>query len=331
MQKTLSIVMGIIISIFMFSSCDKKNPTAGKKLVTVAYIKITPAIFSLKNSEAQQLICIATYTDSSTLDVGSWAIWSTSSGSAGSISSDGLFTASGNSSGTEIVTAKYDGQEKTAKVVVLEMGTVTDIDGNVYETVKIGNQWWMAENLKVTHYRNGDEIVAETNDADWARLTVGAYCYNDNDPINATIYGCLYNWIAVNDSSIIAPEGWHVSTDAEWKELEMFLGLDKYEVNDIYGRGTNEGGKLKATGLEYWVIPNAGATNETGFSALPGGSRDHDGSFGMLGMVAYFWTTTSRNNDDNAAWIHYVHWSGSTVGREPSGKVKGHSVRCVRD
>ena len=149
------------------------------------------------------------------------------------------------------------------------MGNVTDIDGNVYQTVKIGDQWWMAENLKVIHYQNGDGITKLPNNTVWSTYGEGAYCNYDNNDSNADIYGSLYNWYAVNDSRNIAPDGWHVPTDEEWKELEMFLGMSQSEANGTGWRGTDEGSKLKAT--SGWSGFNG--TNESGFSALPGGSR----------------------------------------------------------
>jgi len=151
-----------------------------------------------------------------------------------------------------------------------DITTVTDIDGNVYKTVKIGDQWWMAENLKVRHYRNGDPIPHEINNVEWIMLTTGAYCYYDNDSSHAADYGALYNWYTVSDFRNIAPEGWHVPTDEEWKELEMALGISQEYADSTEWRGTNEGGKLKETGTTHWNSPNEGATNESGFTARAG-------------------------------------------------------------
>ncbi|MBT5269507.1 MAG: hypothetical protein HOL70_08685, partial [Candidatus Marinimicrobia bacterium] len=112
--------------------------------------------------------------------------------------------------------------------------TVTDIDGNVYETVKIGDQIWMAENLKVTHYRDGSAITQVTDNTAWSNLSTEAYCIYDNNASNEVdTYGALYNWYAVSDGRNIAPEGWHVPTDAEWKELEMYLGMSQPDVDDV--------------------------------------------------------------------------------------------------
>jgi len=212
--------------------------------------------------------------------------------------------------------------------ITLETGTVTDIDGNVYQTVKIGNQWWMSENLKVTHYRNGDAIPNVTDATEWSNLITGAYCNYGNDVNNATTYGRLYNWYAVNDSRNIAPEGWHVSSDAEWKTLEMYLGMSQSEADDIGWRGTDEGGKLKETGTIHWNSPNTGATNENGFSALPGGFR-LNGTCDGMGFFAYFWSSSEYLSD--GAWNRNLHYGSSVISRRSGSKQYGFSVRCVRD
>lgn len=216
-------------------------------------------------------------------------------------------------------------------VIVPETGTVTDIDGNVYKTVKIGNQWWMAENLKVKHYRNGEKIFNETRNSDWSKLTIGAYCNYDNDANNLATYGSFYNWYAIIDSRIIAPEGWHVPTDDEWKELEMYLGMSRTMANNIITRGTEEGGKLKETGTIHWSNPNTGATNESGFSALPGGSRRDDGSFIDLGNFAFFWSASYSFYNYDLAMLRALSCYHSAVYRNNFPKDFGFSVRCVRD
>ena len=198
-------------------------------------------------------------------------------------------------------------------------GTVTDYDGNVYPTIKIGGQWWMAENLKVTHYRNGDPIPYVTDNSTWAGLTTGAYCtYNDNKRIVAA-YGGLYNWYAVADSRNIAPAGWHVPTDAEWQTLVDYLG--GYSV---------AGGKMKEAGTTHWRSPNTGATNESGFSALPGGFRDYNnGLFGYMGDYAIFWSSTAHFS--YSAWDFYLHYNDAQGLFFYNDRHYGFSVRCVRD
>lgn len=211
----------------------------------------------------------------------------------------------------------------------VESGTVTDIDGNVYHTVKIGNQWWMAENLKVKKYRNGDAIQNVTDAGTWSGLTTGAHCNYDNSEANAVTYGRLYNWYAVNDSRNIAPEGWHVPSDAEWKQLEMHLGMSQSEADAPGWRGTNEGGKLKEKGTAHWNSPNTGASDDYGFTALPGGYRLDDGNFYVLGNVAHFWSSTE--NSTSSAWFRYLYYDSASISRYSLNKQVGFSVRCVRD
>jgi uncharacterized protein (TIGR02145 family) len=209
-------------------------------------------------------------------------------------------------------------------------GTVTDIDGNVYQTVTVGGQEWMAENLKVTHYLNGDSIPNVTNGTTWIGLTTGAFCEYDNDVNNVATYGRLYNWFAVSDSRNIAPAGWHVASDAEWKQLEMTLGMSQAQADSIDWRGTTEGGKLKEAGTTHWSTPNTGATNESSFSALPGGYRYlGDGSYDLVGYSAYFWSSTEYVS--GTAWSRRLSYYYSDLGRNGYYKGFGFSVRCVND
>lgn len=214
-------------------------------------------------------------------------------------------------------------------VVQPQTGTVEDIDGNTYITVKIGSQWWMAENLKVTRYRNGDSIPNLKEDSTWANplLNTGAYCILNNDSSFKDIYGILYNWYAVNDERDIAPIGWHIPTDDEWKELEMYLGMSKNDT-DVRGeyRGTNEGSKLKQTDPRHLY---SNATNETGFSALLGGARYHAyGSFYNVGYEVSFWSATELLDE---AWYRALHRSCSGIFRSHEYKRSGFSIRCIKD
>jgi len=197
-------------------------------------------------------------------------------------------------------------------------GTVSDIDGNVYNTVKIGSQWWMAENLKVTCYRNGDSIPAVIGSPDWANLTSGAMCSYENDDNNIPVYGLLYNWFALNDIRGFAPDGWHVPSDEEWQILTEYLG----------GRGY-AGGLLKEEGPAHWDSPNIDAVNFSGFSALAGGYRYDDGDFRHIGVNADFWTSTEY--DSSRAWARELNSYNSIVDRGAAGKNAGFSVRCIRD
>jgi len=199
-----------------------------------------------------------------------------------------------------------------------KMKKVIDVDGNKYKTVKIGKQVWMAENLKVTHYRNGDPISNITINRNWEKLKTGAYCNYNNDESYVPVYGRLYNWYAVNDVRGLAPEGWHVPTDEEWRTLVDYLGGNLIA-----------GDKLKETGTERWSSPNTGATNESGFSGLPGGYRYYDGTFYYLGSYAYFWSASSYLG--GYAWSRRLVYDCSDVRRYYSGMRGGFSVRCVRD
>ncbi|MCX6159142.1 MAG: fibrobacter succinogenes major paralogous domain-containing protein [Ignavibacteriae bacterium] len=160
----------------------------------------------------------------------------------------------------------------------------TDIDGNVYKTVKIGNQEWMAENLNVGHYRNGDVIPQVQDDNEWENLRTGAWCYYENEKSNGKTYGKLYNWYAVNDPRGLAPEGWHIPSDVEWNIIIDYLG-----------GGDVAGGKMKAK--TKWESPNTGATNESGFTGLPGGLRGYDGIFYYIGKTADFWSSSEESNE----------------------------------
>jgi uncharacterized protein (TIGR02145 family) len=207
--------------------------------------------------------------------------------------------------------------------------TATDIEGNIYQTVKIGNQCWMVENLKTSHYRNGELIHNEIDDNNWSYLSVSAYCdYQNAESFSAT-YGKLYNWFAINDSRNIAPEGWHIPSDEEWKILEMYLGMSEVDANKISWRGTVEGGSLKEIGTIHWLSPNTGATNSSGFTAIPGGTRNDYGSFSRMGRDAAFWSSTSF--DQTTAWMRYLGEENSDIYRFHITKTLGYSVRCIKD
>jgi uncharacterized protein (TIGR02145 family) len=168
-----------------------------------------------------------------------------------------------------------------------------------------------------------------TDPTEWSGLSTGAYCEYDNNPANVSTYGRLYNWYAVDDSRGLAPDGWHVPSDDEWKQLEMYLGMSQIEADAIGSRGTDECGKLKEAGTTHWNSPNTGATNESSFSALPGGDRHYDGYFSGMGNSATFWSSTGY--DGYTAWYRHLHYSISQVGRNFTIKRHGFSVRCVRD
>ncbi|ASQ90700.1 hypothetical protein CHL67_06965 [Prosthecochloris sp. GSB1] len=213
----------------------------------------------------------------------------------------------------------------------VDAGTVTDVDGNVYKAVKIGDQIWMAENLVVKHYRNGDPIPEVRELDEWVALESGAWSVQENAPEHGKLFGKLYNWYAVNDPRGLAPQGWRVPTEEDWRKLEQHLGMNPEELDGVEFRGKEEnvGGKLKETGSEHWDKPNTGATNETGFAARAGGYRDNDGPFNFFGKYAAFWTATGAEN--GRVWFRGMTTTDQGVYRFSFNQKCGFSVRCVRD
>jgi uncharacterized protein (TIGR02145 family) len=195
--------------------------------------------------------------------------------------------------------------------------TVRDIDGNIYKTVNIGSQTWMAENLKTTLYNDGEPIPIVTDDFAWDTYATGIFCYYENEYSNKYLYGALYNWYAVKTGKL-CPDGWYVPTDPEWTILTDFLGGE-----------SGAGGRLKETGTIHWNSPNAGATNESGFTALPGGYRHYDGGFYSIGSDGMWWSATE--SPGNFAYYRYL-FSGAQNMRSYDGSQRnGYSVRCLRD
>jgi uncharacterized protein (TIGR02145 family) len=241
--------------------------------------------------------------------------------------------------------------------------TVTDIDGNEYKTVKIGNQVWMAENLKVTNYNNGDPIPTGFNDEEWANLAQGAYCYYNDDHQNINIYGNLYNGYAVDDPRGIAPKGLHVASDNEWMELEMFLGMNYNETREIEMRGGQNGEGLKLITPINWDFDSYPIndappfpTNNTGFSIQPSGHRQilpdsltnlfFNTNYDRLGLETLFWCNDKNNkgykprysNDKNNKGYKptrlFANHSGyyiSAITRRNIHAGAGLSIRCIKD
>jgi len=198
----------------------------------------------------------------------------------------------------------------------LVSGIISDIDGNVYNTVLIGDQEWMAENLKTTRYADGTLIPNVTNNADWSFQNTGAWCYYNNIVSNGAIYGKLYNWHAVANQDNVCPAGWHVPSLDEWETLIDYLG------------GTEiAGGKMKS--ISSWVAPNLGATNLSGFSGLPGGYRNNSGGFAGTNFTGNWWSSVEFNS--NRGNYFSVTYNYTSADRGDQQKVFGLSVRCVRD
>lgn len=194
--------------------------------------------------------------------------------------------------------------------------TVTDVDGNVYKTVRIGTQLWITENLRTTRYNDSTAINTGLSDADWRITTTGAFAIYDGSSTNNDTYGKLYNWYAAS-SGKLAPKGWHIPSRAEWETLVENLG------------GTSvAGGKLKSTS-SLWMAPNTGATNSSGFSALPSGWKSNSGGYSLIGESAYWWASTPRNTTQG----DYLRVDNNLVGSAVNGATNqfGYAVRCLKD
>lgn len=200
----------------------------------------------------------------------------------------------------------------------LNYNSLSDQNGNVYATIQIGAQVWMAENLGATTYANGDPIPNVTNSTQWTGLTTGAWSYYNVNSSYDNPYGKLYNWYAVADPRNVCPMGWHVPTDAEWTVLTTFLGGQSVA-----------GDKMRSSGYQYWTFPNTGATNESGFSGLPGGMRNALGSSTGLNTRGYWWSSTELNAF--TAFGRDLLYSNPNLYQDVPSKEQGNSVRCIMD
>jgi uncharacterized protein (TIGR02145 family) len=200
--------------------------------------------------------------------------------------------------------------------------TVSDVDNNTYATVQIGTQCWTQSNLKVTKYRNGDNIPTGLSNAQWSSTTSGAYAIYNNDPVNDGFYGKLYNHYAVTDSRGLCPTGWHVPSDGEWTTLTDFLGGESVA-----------GGAMKSTATQPtpggWSVPNTGASNSSGFTGLPGGGRDSGGGFYYLGDYGGWWSSSDAGS--GYAWNRLLNYFSADAYRDYNNHRYGFSVRCVKD
>ena len=196
---------------------------------------------------------------------------------------------------------------------------VDERDGQVYKCVTIGDQVWMAENLRATAYNDGKAIPLVTDNSAWVGLSTPAYCWYNNDQSQyAATYGALYKWYTVNTGKL-CPTGWHVPSDVEWTALTDYLG-----------GASVAGGALKEEGTAHWRSPNTGATNSSGFTAVPGGLRNgYSGTFFSMGYFGYWWSSTAYGDD--GAWCWGLGYDRAGVGRYGSFERHGFSVRCLRD
>ena len=215
----------------------------------------------------------------------------------------------------------WKGNDITQKVELEAAILETEVEP-VISSVMIGDQEWQTKNLDVGRFRNGDPIPQAISAEEWkaaGEREEPAWCFYDNETENGKIYGKLYNWYAVNDERGLAPEGWHIPNDEEWRTLTDYLGGDEVA-----------GGKMKSTGTAYWQSSNEGVNNESAFSALPGGIRNYYGSLSKLGGYAFFWSATEFDNF-NARYFLLSSNLSFVVRINGISKSVGASVRCLRD
>ncbi len=243
-----------------------------------------------------------------------------------------------------------DGVTKPADI---ETGTVEDIDGNIYKTVVLGEQEWMAENLRTTRYADGTEIITGLSNIEWRNTEEGACAVYPHDNVDGIVseagmaeaYGKLYNWYAVDDSRGLCPEGWHVPDDDEWKTLEDYL-LNAYDLtnyqNDVNGLGnalkscrqadSPMGGECSTDMHPRWYPHNTHyGIDKFGFAGLPAGDRSHLGSFYYIGGYGWWWSSSTADHDNTLVWYRDLQHSSGRLNRHNTAKTFGYSVRCVRE
>lgn len=210
----------------------------------------------------------------------------------------------------------------------LRYDSVQDIDGNTYKTIVIGEQEWMAENLKTTRYSDGEAIPHILLDPEIdLPMSPGYSWYENNEDVFKDIYGAYYNWFAINTGKV-CPSGWHIPSDEEWKELEMHLGMTSEEADEMGYRGSTEGEELKESGTYNWVLESKVGSNLSGFTALPGGS-----ALGGEGNISLWWTATPLDPGPDSWWIlcRWLMWDGSWIARSEIDRPSLLSVRCLKD
>lgn len=209
-------------------------------------------------------------------------------------------------------------QEKDSKTLDNKPGqTVSDVDGNIYKTVKIGSQTWMAENLKVDHYQNGDLIAKIESPEEWYSLSSGAFCIYNNDLENKKVYGSLYNWYVVQDTRNVCPIGWHVPSEDDWRTLIKFLGGEMKAIK-----------LMKEIGNTHWKYSDSGVNNSSGFTGLPGGCRTKSGKYHEITLLGYFWSTTPKDINNS---FRFCLGSSYSFPFLQNDNRNGFSVRCLKD
>jgi uncharacterized protein (TIGR02145 family) len=220
-------------------------------------------------------------------------------------------------------------KDDPVQIILPQFDSIADIENNYYTTVKIGNQWWMAEDLKVKLFNDSSIIFDGQNDNNWIKNRP-SYCLYQN---NKDAPGLLYNGFAVLDAKKIAPKGWHIPTDEEWKELEKHIGLSQESAEAFGWRGNKEGSKLKTFGRKSWLIieNSTWPTNETGFSANAGSNRLYNGVWGDPGLAStgFWWSATEF--DSQKLFYRHLDYKNTNIFRNYESKFYGFSIRCIKD
>ena len=336
MKKFLSIPVLLVLMVFI--SCDKENEGPELTILSpedgVMVMKGDVVSFEMEASDEDGAITLVELLiggkkfaeitsmpltfdwDTDTLEAGGYSVYARVTDNDGSAGSDLI-----------IVNINVPGGLNPE----LEYGSLTDYDGNSYSTVAIGEQIWMAEDLKVQHYADGTPIAEVLGDENWAALAdEGAYCWYNDHVAYADTFGALYNWYAAVDPAGLCPSGWHLPTDEEWQQMEVFLGMSAESAAMDDWRGSNEGGALKEVGYTNWEIYNDSATNLSGFTSLPGGFRNFNGSYNGTGYYSTYWTASS---EEHGTGVYYraLYYDHGTIYRQTNRKSQAFSVRCLKD
>jgi uncharacterized protein (TIGR02145 family) len=322
-MKIFCVICSILLTLLFIISCEKNS--TNPKISSLYHIQVIPNELNIEIDSTYQFSALGMNDNMEIIEEITFS-WASSNLTVGTIDENGFLITK--SLGTTYIKATSGTIESEPITVnVYEPTLITDIDGNEYKVVKIGDQWWMAENLKVKHYRNGDPMPNIMDDIDWLNQTDGAYCNYENDSANGLLYGHLYNRAAIVDNREISPNGWHIPTDDEWKELEIYLGLSESDFNVWGHRGTDEGEKLKST---YGWINNGNGTNVYGFFALPGGWRYFE-KFISIGQTSGWWSSTISSQTTSNSYIRALFSNFSGIHRSDSDWQSGLSIRCVKD
>jgi uncharacterized protein (TIGR02145 family) len=311
-------------AVFVLTAVNNKNFGYSVRCIH----DLSPEADFMAGTTTPYLMDTVLFTDLSSGNPVSW-LWDFGDGTTSTMQHPKkIYLAPGSYTVKLIVTNPYN-QDTLIKAVYINTIKIPDIDGNQYDGVRIGSQYWLRQNLRTTRLYDGSMIPLAAGATAWANATVPVRCFFNNDSVSyAQIYGALYNWKAV-ESTKLCPAGWHVPSDMEFQAMEMYLGMSSADANSIGFRGTDEGGKLKQAGTSHWSSPNTGATNASGFTGLPGGSRFTTGTYSSsVGESAGNWSSTP---DGVQAWHRVLNHDDSKVYRGKVNKETGQYVRCLKN